>query len=1354
ADIVADTDLNWKNILGEYYQPFKIFMIMENKERTAAYNTKYVQYIPIDIPIYWVDPMSIPIIRTPGGEFVDLMKGSYDEGSVMYDMDSDGKPDAWLNQSTFQREPDSLVEEMIYWKNPWDGQYEDFDRDGIRAQDTDGDGVVDIHDEGDKIRAYRTVWLIDEVPGYDFFDPYVSWEIWLDPPPLVDMAIGASIHEGMGYLGDPGDGYYYDGWANWMEKSESGEVIIKKLIRKTIDSYTGYAFVDSSYEIGPGDTDYGYVPKPRQEYIAVLNLGGREPTMTSPIPPEEDTLYGKISYETLWGNHKTFPIRTSYTYYTPLPNPLQFEYITCAFQIKDPETGEQLDYLPAYDEADIEFDLTASTEYSYYWIMGVGQDFGEYAWHGDEWIQESTVEDGLGDGVFGYMIHEIPKGMGGYSITLPQDPVTEEYLIDEIAPGFEPFLLDHDSVGTDIEVIEYPFHYAILIPQILMPPALDDDNFDGVDDWLDDIGDRFRSPTGCLHDVWPPENCDSAEAIFASDPWDITTPIEGDLAEPHEGWYWGEDETYGDDLIESLGKYRLKINAHFEGDGREGLVPINRGVWLVNEEIFGGSPWVQFSHAQSVYAKGNNIKIQRSPTPHMVNLYPDSVLMRWRVYDADEPHEFDIGFDPWINAQSDGDAVIVTHAGGKDPTGLLDPEYISHARIDPEHDAQMVTAIPDAAENPALVDAGYPKTQDGALLSVVIEVNNNTDNDWYNLTLQPQLDGLGETEPFLWYASYPRPLVPAHVDPATGEVVRDGDDPTIFHAGWRFNSSALEVLNKIGNPDGSATIPELLASRRAYFIFHMTIDAALPNGIYELPISISGSSHHYTSPPPGGGTPLDYEIQNIKFAIVDKIGGHTVSNPEFVIGEAVLDHFETNLEEYVEIPDPLSAFRWFEDGWPSISDYLSTGAPIGGSVSGDLVRMDAPYTNFPPSPEQTEFYYGVMSSVDAPYGTDWLPLDDGAEFSFDDVSGLGRTINSPIIAVEARGSQLSIMKNVSEVNGENVDMDNFVLSEGDNQMTISMRCANLGNDIARNITFYAVLGEDAEYFNTDPRYDFSQSGDTLIWNNPFEIFPGASRKVDVELTVNRDDSYDRVDIMYAFISEFQDEDSETAPLYREMDPDTISYACDFVLIDEYLGTDIPLRDIQIGDVVNISANVHFSGNMKVENIPVKLYENETEIGEAIIPELSPEDSTAIVDFSFDVSGLYHRLFFKVDPDGAIQEADEKNNTAQMEIVTGSGKPLEDILAYPSPFKDYTEFTYVVTRKLEKVELKVFTVNGRLVKDFGEVEYDPNMGYNYHPWDGKDDEGDEIGNGTYIYKLYAQDTEGESYEYIERIVRMR
>ncbi|MCX7909366.1 MAG: hypothetical protein N2560_07610, partial [Ignavibacteria bacterium] len=93
ARLIADTDLNWKNILYLDFQPFKVFTIIENKERTAAVETKYVQYIPKDVPFYWTDnTLDIPILKTPGGKFVDVLRGSNDKNKPDFDMDSDGYP--------------------------------------------------------------------------------------------------------------------------------------------------------------------------------------------------------------------------------------------------------------------------------------------------------------------------------------------------------------------------------------------------------------------------------------------------------------------------------------------------------------------------------------------------------------------------------------------------------------------------------------------------------------------------------------------------------------------------------------------------------------------------------------------------------------------------------------------------------------------------------------------------------------------------------------------------------------------------------------------------------------------------------------------------------------------------------------------------------------------------------------------------------------------------------------------------------------------------------------------------------------------------------------------------------------
>ena len=147
--------------------------------------------------------------------------------------------------------------------------------------------------------------------------------------------------------------------------------------------------------------------------------------------------------------------------------------------------------------------MDASTEYTYYWIRNYGHDV--------DYNDPSEAMDGienLGDGVFGYFIYAIPKGMGGYRITLPQNE-DGSYNTDAIVSiNGQPFTkwIDNPNTLNEVEIWETPFEYQVYIPQLLIPPALDDDNFDSVDDWIDDRGDRFESETGFLHDAFMPDD--------------------------------------------------------------------------------------------------------------------------------------------------------------------------------------------------------------------------------------------------------------------------------------------------------------------------------------------------------------------------------------------------------------------------------------------------------------------------------------------------------------------------------------------------------------------------------------------------------------------------------------------------------------------------------------------------------------------------------------------------------------------------------------------------------------------------------------------------------------------------------
>ena len=166
---------------------------MENKERTPAEEVRYTQYIPKDVPFYWVDKaLNIPILKTPGGKYIDVLRGSNDQSNPDYDMDSDGYPDAWLDTATIYPKGYTLEEDCVYWANPLahlNGAsgfvFEDIDHDGKIALDTDNDGIVDVHEPGDKIRVWKISWDIGRMAGYGYYDPYCSAELWVLLPSTI-----------------------------------------------------------------------------------------------------------------------------------------------------------------------------------------------------------------------------------------------------------------------------------------------------------------------------------------------------------------------------------------------------------------------------------------------------------------------------------------------------------------------------------------------------------------------------------------------------------------------------------------------------------------------------------------------------------------------------------------------------------------------------------------------------------------------------------------------------------------------------------------------------------------------------------------------------------------------------------------------------------------------------------------------------------------------------------------------------------------------------------------------------------------------------------------------------------------
>ncbi|WP_327017934.1 type IX secretion system sortase PorU [Croceibacter atlanticus] len=108
------------------------------------------------------------------------------------------------------------------------------------------------------------------------------------------------------------------------------------------------------------------------------------------------------------------------------------------------------------------------------------------------------------------------------------------------------------------------------------------------------------------------------------------------------------------------------------------------------------------------------------------------------------------------------------------------------------------------------------------------------------------------------------------------------------------------------------------------------------------------------------------------------------------------------------------------------------------------------------------------------------------------------------------------------------------------------------------------------------------------------------------------------------------------------------------------------------------------------------------------------------------------------------------------IVTGDDElAITRVLNYPNPFTDYTEFWFKHNRPFEplEVQVQVMTVSGKVVWTTNQIV---NTGVSELSrditWDGRDDFGDRIGKGVYIYKLSVKSTvTNKSFSKFEKLV---
>ena len=216
--------------------------------------------------------------------------------------------------------------------------------------------------------------------------------------------------------------------------------------------------------------------------------------------------------------------------------------------------------------------------------------------------------------------------------------------------------------------------------------------------------------------------------------------------------------------------------------------------------------------------------------------------------------------------------------------------------------------------------------------------------------------------------------------------------------------------------------------------------------------------------------------------------------------------------------------------------------------------------------------------------------------------------------------------------------------------------------------------------------------------------------------------------------------------FVEEDPDLNSPTIEILVNGGVLTDGVVLRE-------QPQFEVHIADEDKIDPRTVQLLFGEWESLSLALPKEN-------YNFEFNENQpTYAQISFEpdlVNGDYQIQvlAADESENLAASPSYRFRlDEPVEisDVLNAPNPVRTNTAFTYNLAQPPNQVTIKIYTVNGRLVRTLEDDS--PRRHYNETHWDVRDENGVRLANGAYFYKLIVE-TDDRKIEKIGRLAILR
>lgn len=141
-------------------------------------------------------------------------------------------------------------------------------------------------------------------------------------------------------------------------------------------------------------------------------------------------------------------------------------------------------------------------------------------------------------------------------------------------------------------------------------------------------------------------------------------------------------------------------------------------------------------------------------------------------------------------------------------------------------------------------------------------------------------------------------------------------------------------------------------------------------------------------------------------------------------------------------------------------------------------------------------------------------------------------------------------------------------------------------------------------------------------------------------------------------------------------------------------------------------------------------------------------------------GRLKYLFSELSPGKhslTVKAWDVNNNSSEVRlnfVVQQKEAPkISRLFNYPNPFSTSTQFILEHNQSCSAldVQLQIYTIGGRLVKTIQEKAVTSGFTIRGIDWDGRDEYGDRLANGIYVYRLIYQTEDGKKAEDTQKLV---